>query len=145
MREDVKQIVRLIYVSKALHLQSRQELDALLQVARKRNESSGVTGLLLYKDKSFIQLLEGGKDDVYETFNLIQHDPRHHRVKVLIDGEQASERLFSEWAMGFQNLDDESSLPDEGYFDFYNDCLPENPLNEAKVALRLLEYFRRNS
>ena len=48
----------------------------MLTEARERNQQLGVTGLLLYKDGDFIQLLEGDKATVKALFqDSIRKDP----------------------------------------------------------------------
>jgi hypothetical protein len=139
-------LVRLVYVSRAVHLFSEQDLDELLEQARSRNADSGVTGTLLYKDKSFIQLLEGESASVANIFDSIRRDLRHQRVKVLIDREDIVDRAFPNWSMGFPRLDEYPSLVNEEYYDFTKESIPHLSIEgEAEAAIKLLNYFRQNS
>ena len=52
---------QLVYVSAATHAFTKSELLELLNKARANNQRLGITGLLLFKDGDFIQLLEGDK------------------------------------------------------------------------------------
>ena len=72
---------RLIYVSAAREEMSPEQLDSILAVARKNNEPAGVTGLLLFHDGSFFQVLEGPKDAAIRIFYVIERDHRHSRVR----------------------------------------------------------------
>lgn len=133
----------LIYVSIATHPFTQDELIELLQVSRKNNTAVGLTGILLYKEGKFMQLLEGTKEAIDRTFIRVQHDPRHRDVITLLSGEQ-EERAFADFSMGFQNLDDLSvqSLP--GYSAYLDtplsaDAFSHDPTN----AQRLLRIFKR--
>ncbi len=54
----------LVYVSSATRPFSGEDLRALLETCRKDNAELGVTGMLLYKDGNFMQVLEGDEDAV---------------------------------------------------------------------------------
>ncbi|HSM42684.1 MAG TPA: BLUF domain-containing protein, partial [Afifellaceae bacterium] len=58
----------LVYVSAAHHLMGDDELTEILETSRARNAAAGITGMLLYKDGSFMQLLEGAKTNVLGTY-----------------------------------------------------------------------------
>jgi hypothetical protein len=50
---------RIVYVSAASEPFSDQQLKELLQKSRQNNVAAGITGMLLYKDGTFMQTLEG--------------------------------------------------------------------------------------
>ena len=79
---------------------SEGELAELLSTARAKNLVRDITGLLLYKEPLFMQLLEGPEDVVETLFETIKQDPRHSNVSGLVRGE-ISERTFPDWQMGF--------------------------------------------
>jgi hypothetical protein len=89
----------------------------LLTEARRINTSRDITGLLLHRDKSFFQVLEGGEDVVRQTFDSIEKDERHTAIDVLFEGE-VDEREFPDWQMGFLNLDGVDIGTLQGYSDF---------------------------
>lgn len=93
---------RLIYVSAARDEMSAVDLDRLLGTARHNNEAANVTGLLLYHDGSFFQVLEGPKDGVMRIFSKIERDPRHARV-IVLQTKAAETRAFPNWSMGYMN------------------------------------------
>ena len=130
------------YVSTQIRPMQAQDLLDLLKTAREHNSRVGVTGLLLHREDSFFQVLEGQEEAVREIFARIQHDRRHDRVKVLFEGPIES-REFSDWRMGFVELDgvDLTQLP--GFSDFlFNDSEPRRFLEELTQAKRLLLLFR---
>lgn len=95
---------QIIYVSSSIELREPDELDGLLRVSRTRNARDGISGLLLYHEGSFMQLIEGGENAVDALFSRIADDPSHHNIIRLHDGPVAG-RLFPTWSMGFAPLD----------------------------------------
>ena len=89
----------------------------LLTEARRINTSRDITGLLLHRDRSFYQVLEGEEDVVRQTFDSIEKDERHTAIDVLFEGE-VDEREFPDWQMGFLNLDGVDIETLQGYSDF---------------------------
>lgn len=89
----------------------------LLTRARRVNTSRDITGLLLHRDRSFYQVLEGAEGVVRETFDSIEKDERHTAIDVLFEGE-VDEREFPDWQMGFLNLDGVDLETLQGYSDF---------------------------
>jgi hypothetical protein len=95
----------LIYTSRALNDFSGPDLQKLLVLSRLNNGGANVTGMLIYRDSAFLQVLEGEKTAVREVFNRIEADLRHARVDVLIERESMGEhRAFGKWSMGFANV-----------------------------------------
>jgi len=60
MSED-QDLMMLSYTSIASHLMAHDELIQLLQEARENNRKRGITGMLLYMEGCFFQVLEGGR------------------------------------------------------------------------------------
>jgi hypothetical protein len=92
------------YVSTACREMTRRDLIRLLTTARTINVRNGVTGLLLYQNRHFLQVLEGDEAAVRETFGRILDDPRHTQLKVLFE-DSVDEREYEDWSMAFQALD----------------------------------------
>lgn len=137
-------MIHLVYLSSATHLFSKQELLDLLQKARSNNHQLNVSGMLLYKDGNFIQVLEGEAAQVRPLFETINRDPRHSGVIVLLD-EEISERQFPDWSMGFRDLSDKAvqSLP--GFSQFMNQADNLQRLKEDPTGcLDLLNFFRES-
>ena len=135
-------MLSLVYVSSATQLFSEEDLKALLEQSREKNARLGVTGMLLYKDGNFMQVLEGADDAVTRLYSTIQNDPRHHGVLELVR-QQIEAREFASWSMGFKNLRDANLQQTPGYSTFLNE-----PLNSASFhadptrAQKLLGMFR---
>jgi hypothetical protein len=94
-----------------------QGMIELMTQARRLNTQRNITGLLLHREKSFYQVLEGTEAEVRRTFASIEKDERHTAVDVLFDGE-IEEREFADWQMGFLNLDGVELETLLGYSDF---------------------------
>lgn len=96
-------LVRLLYASRAAARLTSEVLDSILEQSRSHNIPSGITGILCFSDDQFIQVLEGGRDQVCELYNTIVRDERHREVRIL-HFEEISERRFGGWTMGQVNL-----------------------------------------
>jgi hypothetical protein len=96
-------LVRCLYASRPSGPLSTQQIDLILEQSRRNNPRAGVTGILCYTKNVFIQVLEGGRDEVCKLFNGIVCDDRHLDVRILVY-EEISERRFSNWAMGQVDL-----------------------------------------
>ncbi len=132
------ELTQFIYVSAATHLMSNQELTTLLTQARQKNSECGISGLLVYSNGSFIQVLEGPKEALESTYARIQRDPRHHHCQVLLH-EPVTARLFEGWYMGFESISSQQLQDLSGSIDFFGDCpIPER----GAAAFRLLASFR---
>ena len=92
----------LIYGSIAVEPLSDQQLLSLLDSAREFNQSRGITGLLLYKEGTFLQILEGPIAELEALYARIEKDPRHRSMTMVSGGE--GPRQFPQWSMGFANI-----------------------------------------
>lgn len=94
----------LVYVSSAVRLLSLEEIGHLLNRARERNKEYGLTGILLYIGGSFMQYLEGPRDNLDVIYKIIREDEKHTGI-ILVSREAIEERQFGDWSMGFQTRD----------------------------------------
>jgi hypothetical protein len=133
-------LVHIIYSSKATPGFTEHQIPALLDAARTANAARDVTGMLLYIDGNFFQILEGAKATVAEVFERIRRDSRHSRVTQIIR-EPIVERSFGEWTMGFSTLGLEEIKQHIGENDFFTSatCFEQMTPGRAK---KLLNAFR---
>lgn len=96
-------LVRCLYASRPIQPLSGPFLDSILEQSRKNNPALGITGLLCATQDLFIQVIEGGRDEVCDLFNAIVRDDRHQQVRILIY-EEISERQFGNWTMAQVNI-----------------------------------------
>jgi hypothetical protein len=140
---DMEALFRILYISTAARPLSDSELRDLLRGSHERNERAGITGMLLYKDEAFMQLLEGPEPAVKTLFEKISKDARHHGVIALLEGPVDC-RQFPTSLMAFRDLGRGAAhLP--GYSEFLN-----TPLNgdlfkkDLTKCQRLLLLFKQN-
>jgi hypothetical protein len=137
-------LFHLVYVSTASEPMGKEDLAALLAQARARNEHNDITGMLLYKDARFIQLLEGQEVNVQKIFDSIRRDERHHSVELLWS-RYAQYREFPDWTMGFQNIDELDPATLRGFTPFLDrDFRYENFLENSTDVHAMLLAFRDN-
>ena len=91
-------VYHVFYRSQARPGLSQTDLNALLDWSRRYNTAHGLTGLLLYSDERFVQVLEGSETAVRTLFPRIQQDERHTQVVTLSEGP-GPQRWFAEWSM----------------------------------------------
>lgn len=96
---------RLVYTSKARRQMSENDINRILSVSRINNSLYGVTGMLLYRDGTFLQVLEGKGADLSETYARIRRDKRHYDCKLLME-EGIVQRAFQGWEMAYRAHDD---------------------------------------
>ncbi len=137
-------LIHLVYVSSGKQLFADAELLALLERSRRNNTVADITGLLLYRDGNFIQALEGEEPAVTITHERITRDPRHTGLITLLK-EPITQRTFSDWAMGFQNLNSPEVHRIPGYSEFLNvDWSGRQMIESPDCVWRLLKLFRKN-
>ena len=96
-------LVRLLYASNPAKQLDNGIVDSILETSRKNNPARGITGLLCFGEGLFMQVLEGGRDEVCELYNAIVRDARHANVR-LLRYEEIPERRFGSWTMGQVNI-----------------------------------------
>jgi hypothetical protein len=137
-------LFHLVYISTASQTFTLKELLPLLEESRRRNEAEGVTGILLYRERCFMQLLEGDEAAVLATYARIFKDPRHHGLITLLKGP-IQERAFGEWLMGFRDLNLPRICNVPGYSEFMNEDWHGREMRECpQRSLRLLQLFKES-
>jgi hypothetical protein len=134
-------LIHCIYTSKASPSFEEHAIPRLLKAARSNNATQGITGMLLYVEGNFFQVLEGNETAVTEVFDRIRADPRHVRVTQIIR-EPLFERAFSEWTMGFSNVALIEVKSHIGENDFFTDATCLEQLSPGR-ARKLLHAFRQ--
>ncbi len=128
----------LAYESQASVPLTTPDLLDLLTHSRENNTRTGVTGILLYRRGTFLQVLEGPREQVDALYAVIARDPRHRDVSTVL-AEDRRERRFPDWTMGFADVDGQL-----GEVDGFNDVLTtaQGPdLEESEKFLELLTLF----
>ncbi len=122
------------------------DLTKLLTTARKNNQRDGVSGLLLYCNQSFLQVLEGDPAKVDAIYQHIEVDPRHKNLR-LLSRSTIDSRKYADWSMGFDHVNENDIV---AAFPGYKPAT-EYPLvsadlvRNATVAETMLDMYQRNS
>lgn len=131
----------LAYTSIANHHMTHEELLTLLAQSRKNNLPTEITGMLLYMEGCFFQVIEGQADQLEMLFEKISKDPRHHDIMKLIF-EPIEARCFNNWTMGFQHITREELSSITGLTDFLDREKNGFDGMEKTRARQLIEFFR---
>ena len=107
-------LIYIVYVSAATKKFSKEELLDFHSTFKSNNERKDITGLLLYCEEQFIQVLEGPRHNVEQLFEKIKADTRHNTVLKLFE-KPIEKRCFPEWSMGFHIYDKEELDKIDGY------------------------------
>nr|WP_255518073.1 BLUF domain-containing protein [Fulvivirga sp. M361] len=92
-----------MYKSAARPELSKKDLKEISRVSSSNNAKEGISGMLLYVEGEFLQLLEGEKEKVLTTFSRISIDGRHTDINIICESHQ-KQRQFEEWNIGFYSL-----------------------------------------
>jgi len=137
-------MISLLYLSSATTQFSDSDLVNLLAEARKNNTQLDISGMLLYHDGNFLQVLEGPDDQVRHLFEKISGDERHQSVVKLID-RPIAERQFGEWSMAFRTTADAGLDTFEGYSNFLNNPFSHEVKEHPSAAYQFLLAFRESA
>ncbi|MEL7130699.1 MAG: BLUF domain-containing protein [Pseudomonadota bacterium] len=138
---------RLIYTSTATDLLHANALDQILGSSRTNNNLTHITGLLIYHEGCFLQVLEGEVHDLARCFRRIKRDPRHTNCIRLVD-EVALDRLFDNWRMAYWDFEDLGHHQKKQFVDIRQltkasetDSLEDDPATNA-ILRAFLSSFR---
>jgi hypothetical protein len=129
-------LVRLVYASRSANPVSNDLINGILEQSRKHNLEAGITGVLcVCRGDVFMQVLEGGRDEVNRLYGKLLRDTRHTDV-TLLDYAEINERRFFGWRMGRVDLD----KLNVGIILKYSEKPQFDPFTiSGRVALALLE------
>lgn len=133
---------RIMYLSTATVRFSDEELEELLTVARKNNSEKNVTGLLIMKGRSFLQCLEGEKQDVLDIFSKIEKDQRHDSIIQVVEDDETN-RYFPKWFMGYKNINHLDAIASKKLIDFSQEK-NVNAFKEDDIADIFKEFIEEN-
>ncbi len=98
-------LIRLIYLSRPVGLQSAALTDSILRKAHSWNVQNGVTGMLCEGQGVYLQALEGERNTVTGLYSRIHADQRHKDLE-LLHCESITERRYGGWSMASVSLSD---------------------------------------
>jgi Sensors of blue-light using FAD len=138
-------MIEFVYSSSSVGQFTEDQLLELLAKSRRNNKNLDITGMLLFKDGDFLQVLEGEEDRVRALSKKIAEDPRHDNFKVQLV-RPCTKREFPDWSMGFQNLDELSPQDVPGYTTFLDSPLRSLPFTaDPTLCRRFLLMFKNRT
>lgn len=129
-------LIHCIYASSATACFEQADIPRLLEQARARNATLEITGMLLFVEGSFFQVLEGAAGAVDTVYAAISQDQRHCRVTRIIR-EPIPRRSFAQWSMGFASVNRQDAMRLFGENDFFSSasCLERVDAGRARKLL----------
>jgi len=136
---------QLVYVSNRKETCSKEEIKKILDSCKRNNPSLNITGVLLYSDDKFIQLVEGDSNEINALYERIKTDERHQNC-VMIYNAPISEKTFPSWHMGSKKIDlgklsFETNIS-EADEKFFNEVLLGKRQDPEKVVKTLRNFFK---
>lgn len=136
-----EKIYQLAYISTACDCLKLDDIHNILNCSKENNKDINITGILIYCNKHFFQILEGDKEEIKELFERIAIDCRHDNVIKIQEG-YVEERKFGNWSMAFKSynkeLKDLDNFNNEQFYSYINKQLETNDQN---VSLKILADF----
>lgn len=132
-------LIHCIYASSATPAFREDQITALLERARQKNVEAGITGMLLFIEGSFFQVLEGNSTTVDKIYEAIAGDGRHERVTQIIR-EPIARRSFGDWSMGFASLDRAEAQRLVGENDFFGSAACLEHINPGRTKKLLVAF-----
>ncbi len=131
-------------MSRQSYILKDEDISTLLVTCRTKNMRNEITGMLIYFDGTFVQFLEGPKENIDPLFDIISKDKRHQDVILLIDGV-SSKREFEDWSMAFKKLTQPETAKILGQKDFKKeDLFKGKDPNTEHPGLLLIKSFVNN-
>ena len=136
-------MIQITYLSAATRAMSQDDLEDILKTARETNARLGITGMLLYGNKTFIQILEGEEDVVHKLVKTIKRDPRHTNLQI-VKQKPIERHEYADWSMGFKRVSGEDFEAVKGLEQFeekdFNATFLEG---HASIVDSLMDHFRK--
>jgi uncharacterized membrane protein (DUF373 family) len=135
-------MLQLSYISTATRPMTTDDLTDILRVARAGNADKGITGMLLYSNGTFVQVLEGEEDDLNALLEVIKRDSRHTALHVL-EKKLIARREYPDWTMGFKRLGREDLAEVPGINKFFDEGYTEDEFGgKVNLFTKLLGHIR---
>ena len=107
--QNPARLYEVLYVSTLAPDAPLSVVSAIAVAARIRNQSKGLTGLLIFDGMRFCQQLEGAQKDVMVLMERIRDDERHTSIEVIHHGHIEARR-FNDFSLAYAPIDDADPL-----------------------------------
>lgn len=138
-------LTHLVYVSDAQGAMTQDMLEDIVRKSARKNRQLDITGVLLYDNRHFMQLLEGDLHVINELYQTITQDERHTRV-LRLAFYPVAHRQFPDWSMELINLEDTRTV-DRSRLREMLDQHANTSIHEvqhfSQITYDLLDEFRR--
>ena len=135
-------ITQLIYVSDLVNA-DETHLAPIVESAVRHNQEDNISGMLLYSEGNFLQVLEGTPEQVEQTYQRVCRDPRHTNIFILTQ-EDVDERHFADWSMGFRKLSEKDIASFPEYAPYFQFGFNQTDFKaKPGVALEMLKLFNK--
>ena len=92
--------------------ESYENLQQIVEASQKNNLEKNITGVLFYNNGTFLQIIEGKKEDLALLMKKILSDSRHKQLRILIE-EPVDERGFFNWSLDGFDLTSNEKIKQE--------------------------------
>lgn len=110
---------------------SIEMIESLYLKTKANNQKNNITGILIYKNRNFFQILEGDETVIDTTYSIIRKDPRHKNIFKVINTTMP-ERIFEDYNCGFTIINNDKGL------ESLNDYLEWLRTAENKIANKII-------
>lgn len=137
-------LLSIAYISLAEAGLTMDEVADIAARSVRDNRRDGITGMMVFHDGQFMQVIEGPEDKVKALMVRIRRDPRHHSLFELFRLPIPA-REFPDWSMALCHST-ELTVENRAALDrFLRDLRTPVPgLDNAGLGASLLEQFRRD-
>lgn len=127
----------LLYVSEESRPLQQADFDSIINVCSVNNKERNITGMLLYIEGRFFQVLEGETEAINDLYNTISKDDRHKNATVIARGD-LDKRIFKGWTMKFSSISEKEFAAISGVSRFKNlfSLKPKDPQNPAWLFVK---------
>ncbi len=128
------------YFSSATKSLHENDLKSLLNNSKEKNQKNNISGILVYADGNFMQVLEGEETVVNSLYEKILNDQRHYNI-IKVIGITYNDRIFEDYNYGFTVIDNKLSVEK---LNKYLSWLHNHPSNEINKFVTLMQQFTKN-
>ena len=127
----------IVYLSSASDELEIAEISKILSFTEESNNNHDITGLLLFSDGNFFQIIEGEKNSMLKLFETIKRDDRHRNIQQIF-GEEINKGAYDLYATNF--ISDEVKY-DTDQFEHYLNQTSVLGKNAQKAVENILRVF----
>ena len=125
------------YISDSAEHKISDKLESIYVKAKANNLKYDITGILIYKNQNFLQVLEGEENAVNQTYTRIVEDKRHKNIFEVIN-TNIEERIFQDYNFGFTIINNKQGL--KNLYD-YLEWLKEAENKSVNKVISMVENF----